>query len=92
MITIEMITAQLDAVAQDVTYWIGEGTIFVTIDDFEGFDENWSEIDRELVDADAVDAMLEWMQANADHYTDDYYLVCQFGDLEVSIGYSSFDI
>ena len=92
MITIDTIIAQLDAVAQDVTYWVGEGTIFVTIEDFEGFDENWSEIDRELVDADAVDAMLDWLQTHADSYTDDYYLVCQFGEWEVSVGYSSFDI
>ena len=57
--TIEMITAQLDRISADSWYDVTDNHIDLTINDFEGFDKHLSEIDRELVDADAVEEVLE---------------------------------
>lgn len=90
--TIEIITTQLDRISADSWYRILGNRISLTIDDFEGFDENWSEIEREFVDADAVEAVFEWLAENADYIDDDFYRGYHFGDIVVEVGYTSFDI
>lgn len=92
MMTLEMITAKLDTIAQDSDYSVSNNEITLTIDDFEGFDEDWNEIDREFVDEDAVDEVLEWLEENADRKEGDFYQSYFFGDIEVCVGYTSFDI
>lgn len=91
-ITIEDILAQLDRISEDACYKVNGNEIDLTINDFDGFDEDWSEIDRELVDADAVDEVLEWLEENADFAEGDYYCCYYFGDISVEVGYTSFDI
>ena len=90
--TIETITAQLDRISADSWYDVTDNHIDLTIDDFAGFDEDWSEKDRELVDADAVDEVLEWLAENADWIDDDFYCYYHFGEIVVEVGYTSFDI
>lgn len=90
--TMENITAQLDRISADSSYYVIGNRIRLTIDDFEGFDENWHEVDREFVDENAVDEVLEWLEANADCTDGDYYYWYYFGDIVVVVGYSSFDI
>ena len=90
--TIEMIIAKLDQISEDSWYEITGNHIDLTIDDFEGFDEDWSEKDREFVDPKAVDEVLEWLAENADYIDDDFYHYYHFGDIVVELGYSSFDI
>ena len=92
MMTLEMITEKLDTIAQDSWYSVGNNAIILTINDFEGFDENWNEIDREFVDEDAVDTVLEWLEENADRKEGDFYQSYFFGDIEVCVEYTSFDI
>ena len=58
--TIEIITAQLDRISEDSWYDVDDNRINLTINDFEGFDDDWSEIDREFVDAKAVEEVLDW--------------------------------
>jgi hypothetical protein len=98
MMTIETITKQLDRISEDSWYDVytnketGKIEINLTIDDFEGFDENWGEIDREYVDADAVDEVLEWLKKNANSVDGDFYTYYEFGEIDVEVGYTSFDI
>ena len=92
MTTIEMITAQLDTIAQDSWYDVVGTEIDLTIDDFAGFDEDWCEIDREFVDGDAVDAVLAWLRETADFVDGDFYRYYHFGDVVVCVGWTSFDI
>ena len=93
----EKIIAMLEELGADVYYSVRdyeeEGvTLAVTIDDFEGFDEDWSEIMRELDDEEAVDAFLEWLEEHCISHEGDFYTYYQFEGFEVQIGYSSFDI
>ena len=90
--TIEKILAQLDRISADASYEITGSRIDLTIDDFEGFDDNWSEIFRDFVDEKAVDEVLEWLEKNADYVEDDYYCCYHFGDIIVEVGYTSYDI
>ena len=90
--TIKTIIAQLDRISADSWYNVDDNNIDLTINDFEGFDENWSEIDREFVDADAVGEVLEWLEENADCVDGDFYHCYHFGDIVVEVGCTSFDI
>jgi hypothetical protein len=90
--TIEIITAQLDRISADSQYNMTANQIDLTINDFEGFDENWSEVDREFVDAEAVEEVLQWLAENADCIDGNYYHYYHFGDIVVKVGYTSFDI
>ena len=90
--TIEIITAQLDRISEDSWYDVDDNRINLTINDFEGFDDDWSEIDREFVDAKAVEEVLDWLEENADSACGDSYEYYHFGDIVVEVGYTSFDI
>lgn len=92
MTTIETITTQLDRISADSEYSVNGNRIRLTINDFEGFDDMWSEIDRELVDEDAVEEVLEWLEDNADYADGDFYRYYYFGNIVVQVGYTSFDI
>lgn len=92
MMTLEVITAKLDTIAQDSWYEVDGNEVALTINDFEGFDEDWNEVDREFVDEDAVDEVLEWLEQNADRVEGDFYKYYYFGDIEVCVGATSFDI
>ena len=90
--TIKNITTQLDRISADSWYKVNDNYINLTIDDFEGFDEDWCEIDREFVNADAVEEVLVWLEENADCVDGDFYYYYHFGEIVVEVGYTSFDI
>ena len=90
--TIETILAQLDRISADSYYDVNDNHIDLTIDDFEGFDEDWFEVYRELVDEDAVEEILKWLEENADYVDGDFYRYYHFGEIVVEVGYTSFDI
>ena len=90
--TIEIITAQLDRISADSWHDINGNNIDLIIDDFEGFDDNWCEIDREYDDPEAVEEVLEWLEENADFVDGDFYRYYHFGEIVVEVGYTSFDI
>lgn len=90
--TIENITVQLDRISADSWYYVNDNHIGLTINDFEGFDEDWNEVDREFVDADAVEEVLEWLEENADSVDGDFYYYYHFGEIVVEVDYTSFDI
>ena len=90
--TIENILAQLDRIYADSWYKIKDNLIDVTIDDFDGFDKNWREIDREFVDEDTIDEVIEWFDENADYDDGEFYARYHFGDMLVCVHYTSEDI
>lgn len=92
MKTMEMIIAKLDTIRDDSYYFVNDKSVNLTINDFEGFDDDWSEVEREFVDEDAVMDVLDWLEENADRTEGDYYHDYYFGDIVVTVGYSSFDI
>ena len=81
------------AEVEDVSVWEHEGCgcIALTIEDFDGFDEDWCEQFRDY-DEDAVDALLEWLEEHALSVDGDFYTYYQFEDFEVRVGYASYDI
>ena len=91
--TIEIITAQLDRISADSDYYVHGNNIDLTINDFEGFDDDWCEVDREFVDAEkTVEEVLDWLEENADSVDGDFYHYYHFGNIVVVVGYTSFDI
>lgn len=91
MMTYEMMVAALEALGESVSYYVSDGVFHVTVEDFEGFDEDWEEVDAEY-DVEAVDAFLEMLEAECSSYEGDYYVVYYFEGFAVKVGYASFDI
>lgn len=90
--TIETIIAQLDRISADSWYEVNGNRIDLTIDDFEGFDEDWNEVFRDFVNEDAIEEVLWWLEENADSIDDNLYRDYYFGDIMVEVGYTCFDI
>lgn len=91
--TVEMMKEQLMALCKDISFWEyeDENKLDVTVEDFEGFDEDWSEMFFDI-DEDAVDAMVDWLDEHCDSHEGDFYHYYIFGDLEVCLGWASYDI
>lgn len=94
MMSYEMMVAQLEALGHDVYFDFDEESreFDVVIQDWEGFDEDWSEVMRDFDDEDAVDAFEEMLEAEALSVEGDFYRYYDFGDFSVCLGFSSFDI
>ena len=92
MMTREMVLELLATLGADVdVYERMDGTIRVTVQDFDGFDAHWSEIDRDY-DEDAVDAVYERLEDEASEVSGDFYRYFQFDGFTVVWGYASMDV
>ena len=92
----EIIIAMLEKMGEDVDYRVREiedekPELVITVDDFEGFDEDWSEIMREY-DVDAVRSLKIWLTKHCISEESNLYSYYHFEDFDVQLGYSSFDI
>ena len=89
----ELIIAMLEEMEEDVTYYIRrDGTeLVITVDDFEGFDDDWSETMRDY-DEEAVDGLIEWLEEHCISEDGDFYSYYHFEGFIVQLGYSSYDI
>ena len=65
--------------------------IDLTVEDFDGFDEDWREIFRDY-DEEAVAELLDWLEEHAVEVEDDFYTVYHFEGFEVHLGFGSYDI
>ena len=91
--TREMVMELLATAGADLdVYTRLNGDISVTVNDFEGFDDSWSEIERELDDEELVDSIFEQLEASAISVSGDYYRYYEFDGFTVCVGYASFDI
>ena len=68
-----------------------ERNIRVTIEDFEGFDEDWNEQMVEY-DEDEVDRMERRLAEVANEVERGFYDRYYFDDFTVTVGYASYDI
>lgn len=91
--TMEMMKKQLKSLCKDISFfeYTNKNELRVTIEDFEGFDEDWNEVFADI-DEDAVDEMIEWLEENCDSWEGDFYYDYTFGDLVVCLGWASYDI
>lgn len=91
--TREMVVEMLNALGEDATYFVSkDGDIHVDFQDFEGFDEDWNEVEREYDDEEAVDAFFERLEAEALEVSGDYYRYYKMNGFTIVIGYASMDI
>lgn len=83
----------VDACGVDATLeWHSDGTYVLTLEDFEGFDDDWNEVEREYVNEEAVDALLKWLEVNYTERKSDLYIHYVFPDFRLTLGCASFDI
>lgn len=66
--------------------------IDVTVIDFDGFDENWCEILRELDNAELVKSIYNQLETSAISVSGRFYTHFEFDGFTVTWGYASFDI
>lgn len=66
--------------------------ISVDFNDFDGFDEDWSEIDREYDNPQKVAEMSKFLEDNCSSKEDDFYTTYHFDGFDVVVGYTSYDI
>ena len=80
----ERLMAMVNALVEveDVYYREYENTLYITVNDFEGFDEHYSEIDRELVNEELVEELEEFLE-NVNYTVENY---------TIELHYSSEDI
>ena len=83
----------VEACSDDVTLNRRANKIYrLTLEDFEGFNENWHEVEREYDNEAAVNALLDWLETNCTEQREDFYTYYEFPDFQVIVGYASFDI
>lgn len=89
----EMIIAMLEEMTEDVDYYVRHnGTeLIITVEDFEGFDDDWSEVMRDY-DVEAVERLIEWLEEHCVSEEGDLYSYYHFEGFDVQLGYTSFDI
>ena len=93
MMTREMMVTAIEALGADASLWErSDGVLDVTLEDFGGFDDDWSELDREYDDGEAVDAFLEMLEAECSSQEGDFYVVYHFEGFDVQLGYASMDV
>ena len=92
---LEKIIAMLDKIHEEDGWYrvkADKNYIGLTINDFDGYDDDWNEEEHEYENLEAVDEVLEWLEENADYQEGDLYISYHFGKIEVVVGYTSFDI
>ena len=70
----------------------GDLVYSVVIKDFDGFDENWNEIDRIPNNLDLLGKFIDAIEENALTIENDYYTDYYFNDYVIHLGYESMDI
>ena len=94
MMTLEKMMAMVEALGDDASMWYDEEekVLDVTLRDFEGFDDDWSEIMRDYDHPEAVEAFKEMLETECFSQEGDFYFDYHFDGFTVELGYSSYDI
>lgn len=74
---------------EDIIVWIKGNEMDITINDFDGFDDNWRELDREFVEPEMVDELEKFLDEICEG---DYYLYGEAFGYEICVGATSMDI
>lgn len=77
----------------DYSYSKSYNTLFIVINDFNGFDDNWDEVDRNYNKPELVDELIKFINTNTtlmnEHSLDEHY---SFNGINIQLSYSSEDI
>ena len=94
MMRFEKMMAMVEALGDDASMWYDEEekVLDVTLRDFEGFDDDWSEIMRDYDHPEAVEAFKEMLETECSSQEGDFYFDYHFDGFTVELGYSSYDI
>ena len=92
MMTREMVLEMLADLGADVEVDECGSDVRVTVQDFEGFDDDYSEVERELDDEDAVDEVHDRLEAEASEVEGDFYRYFHFDGFTVVWGYASMEV
>lgn len=92
MMTREMMMDALVALGADASWYEYDGVFRVELQDFDGFDDDWDEVDRDYDDPEAVEAFLDMLDASCLSREGDYYVTYHFDGFDVHLGYASYDI
>lgn len=76
----------------DVDYYTYENELNIDFNDFDGFDDEWNEVEREYTNENLVNKILNYIETNATLIKDSLYQTYQLNDKTIVIGYTSFDI
>ena len=87
-----VILERIEQLGADASVLVGDERIYVTLEDFDGFDEDWSEIERPFDHPELVEEFVEWLRAECDYADEEFSIHYHFGGLEVIVQYSSMDI
>lgn len=91
--TKEMMMKAIEALGNDVSVFEdSEGTLCITVEDFEGFNDDWEEIDREFDDLEAVESFLDMLEEECISKDGDFYTYYEFEGFTVQLGYGSYSI
>ena len=88
----DTVMTMIDACKNDVDFEIERNTIYLTVNDFVGFDRNWNEIMRDYDHPKEVEALLDWLDNNCISETHNLYVDYSFNGFTVHLGFTSFDI
>lgn len=92
MMTREMMVATVEALGADATLCVYHRCLDVTLEDFEGFDEDWDEVYRDYDHPEAVAQFEEMLERECLSREGDFYVTYHFDGFDVQLGYGSFDI
>jgi len=92
MMSLEMVLELLASAGDDLMVDVYGDEVSVVVEDFVGFDDDWSEVMRDLDDADLVDSIEEQLSAECVSEDGDFYHYFHFDGFSVCWGYASFDI
>ena len=76
----------------DVDYYTYENELNIDFNDFDGFDDEWNEVERKYTNENLVNKILNYIETNATLIKDSLYQTYQLNDKTIVIGYTSFDI
>lgn len=89
----EEIVARAEALGEDIFVATSENAIYLTVNDFEGFNADWEEVMRDLDNEQGVQELLGYVATNAlEADTDTLYKRYEFEGFSVIVGYGSYDI
>ena len=87
----ELVLKEIEKLGKDVEVTVKEKNIEVMVLDFDGFDEDGSEIYLDY-NEEKIEEFEEWLQKHCLEYSNDFYQYYHFEDFCVTIAYASFDI
>jgi hypothetical protein len=91
MMTVERFHEVLDSLAEvgDVAVCQCGDYTDLTFEDFEGFDDDWSEVFRDYAEPELVEELEDFLDEVAEG---DFYQRFEFDGVTYQVGYASFDI